>query len=546
MHKLPKHWKMLPLAELVVLRKGKKPIKLLPVPFHQSVPYLDIDAIENNNYKQYADSTSTVISSYDDIFIVADGSRSGLVARGQVGAVGSTIICISPLTINSDFLLYFLQAQYEFFNKNTTGASIPHLNQNLLLTLKVPIPPPDEQVFIANSLKITLDKYQDDFKDAKNEMLQVQKYKRSVLDKAIGGDLTTTWRKQNKITLSETKDELLNICDSPSILNKRDTRFTVPHSWIITDAKSVCSKITDGEHNTPPRQQSGELLLSARNVRDGFIDYADVDYISVEQLRKLRKRCDPEKNDVLIVSVGATIGRTAIVSDNISFALVRSVLLLKPKISGYFLMYCLQSPLLQDLIKESCKGVAQAHLYITETNNLPIPFPSFAEQEQIVIQVDKHFRTAEQLEEKTKVTLKKVDDLQRSIFQLAYSGRIAVNPGAGKVDSVWFNEFVELNNVARQNFITNNKAISDKKKTAYKKLRDVMATKKSIIEILEGATKNQITVEDAWHQSHYYEKGEIEDFYEELESVSKKNKSGKIVSWEFTNSSKGGVLLKLK
>ena len=39
---IPKHWKSLPLQDLIVAQKGKKPIKISDDKFINSLPYLDI------------------------------------------------------------------------------------------------------------------------------------------------------------------------------------------------------------------------------------------------------------------------------------------------------------------------------------------------------------------------------------------------------------------------------------------------------------------------------------------------------------------------
>ena len=543
MIELPKYWTKLPLGQLIITRKGKKPLKLSPHSFRDSVPYLDIESIETNNFKQYADNLTTVISTEKDIFIVADGSRSGLVARGIVGAVGSTILCITPILINLDFLYYFLQSKFEFLNKNTSGASIPHLDQKMFLNMEIPLPPPYEQKLIAEELKSKLEQYQKDFSGANNELLEVQKYRRSVLDKAIKGELTASWRHNITKDMAIADLHLINpnanICELPIM------RSVLPASWIITDAKSICSKITDGEHNTPKRFPTGELLLSAKNVRDGYIDYSNVDFISKEDFVKLRLRCNPEKNDVLMVSVGATIGRTSVVKENTLFAMVRSVLLFKPLISGEFLMYCLQSPILQDIIKENSKGVAQAGLYIAETNLLPIPFPCIKEQVEIVRQIKEHFDTSDILEQKTSVTLKKIDDLQRAIFQKAFSGQMTKNDTVPQ-NNTWFKSFLISVNSERNFMKERFHSDTGNKKIESKKLKNTMALKKTIVQILDSMPKNEISVEEAWHQSQHYEIGNIEGFYEELEQASKENKSGNTVIWEFSNSQKSNVILKFK
>lgn len=540
----PPHWKELPLKEFVIARKGKKPLKLSDETFTDSLPYLDIDAIENGNIKQYADDITTLKSELDDIFIVADGSRSGLVKRGMVGAVGSTLLCITPLAVNVDYLYYYLQSKFEYLNKNTTGSSIPHLNQKLLLNMAIPIPPIEEQNLIAKKLKEKLDQYQSDFNNAKNELITISEYKKSVLEKAFNGELTEIWRKKNKYTLKENTNQLFALNSDSDILENNVFRSKVPSDWLITNAKSICSKITDGDHQTPKRQSSGELLLTAKNIRDGYIDYENVEYIHKDDFEKSRKRCDPSLGDVLVVSVGATIGRTSVITKNISFALVRSVLLFKPLINGEYLMYCFQSPILQDVISESSTGVAQQSLYINKANELPIPFPIIEEQNEIVRQIIQHFQTARLLEKKTLTTINKIEDLQQAIFQVAFSGKL-ITIGDSNSDE-WFTTLVKQIKTLKENFNVKTLDISKNKKIENKKFKDMITAKKTIVETLKGSAKNSAKVEDVWKQSIHFETMDIEGFYEELEEMSKKNATDKIVKWEFSDKEKKNVILKFK
>jgi restriction endonuclease S subunit len=149
--KLPKHWQTAELQNLILTKKGKKPEKLSHIPFANSVPYLDIEAVEKNIVRQFANSENSVLSDENDLFIVWDGSRSGLISKGKKGVVGSTLMCITPV-INKNYLFYFLQSQYENFNQTTTGTSIPHVNSEFFNTLNVPIAPLKEQTQIVSIL----------------------------------------------------------------------------------------------------------------------------------------------------------------------------------------------------------------------------------------------------------------------------------------------------------------------------------------------------------------------------------------------------------
>jgi len=111
------------------------------------------------------------------------------------------------------------------------------------------------------------------------------------------------------------------------------------------------------------------------------------DRISESDFQKCAARCKPEQGDILIVSVGATTGRAAIVSQVRQFALVRSVLLLKPLILAKFFLRWLQSPWCLAWMRQASEASAQPHLYIGDTKRMPVPLPPLAEQHRIVAKI---------------------------------------------------------------------------------------------------------------------------------------------------------------
>lgn len=94
---LPKNWILSDLEKVVISRKGKRPNKLSSEKFDDSIPYIDIKAIETGQIDQYADKLSSIILTDQELIVVWDGSRSGLVGKGKYGALGSTLVA---LTIN--------------------------------------------------------------------------------------------------------------------------------------------------------------------------------------------------------------------------------------------------------------------------------------------------------------------------------------------------------------------------------------------------------------------------------------------------------------
>ncbi len=172
----------------------------------------------------------------------------------------------------------------------------------------------------------------------------------------------------------------------------------IPKRWQWASLDSLCAQITDGEHIQPPYQANGVPMLSAKHVRDGYVTLDNAGLISEEAFLKSIKRCRPTNGDILIVSVGATTGRSAIVADCPPFAIVRSVLLLKPVIPSEYLLWWLKSPWAFTWMTQASGASAQPHLYIRDLKRMPVPIPSFAEQLRIVARINKLVVLVDQLE----------------------------------------------------------------------------------------------------------------------------------------------------
>jgi len=183
-------------------------------------------------------------------------------------------------------------------------------------------------------------------------------------------------------------------------INAADLPFALPEGWAWTRLGGIASKITDGDHKTPPRITAGYRLLSAKNVRDGYLEFDTCDFIAKEHYLKSRERCLPETGDLLIVSVGGTIGRTSLVPADANFALVRSVALIKKLLmDSSYLKYAMDSEFLQSTIHARKRGGAQPCLYLSEIENFLLPLPPLAEQRRIVAKVDELMALCDRLEQ---------------------------------------------------------------------------------------------------------------------------------------------------
>ena len=232
--------------------------------------------------------------------------------------------------------------------------------------------------------------------------------------------------------------------------------FALPSGWVWVRLKEITSKITDGDHQTPKRIAAGCRLLSAKNVRDGFLDFDSCEFISEDDYLKSRERCLPETGDLLIVSVGGTIGRSSIVPIDCYFSLVRSVALIKPlKLAPEYLKISMDSNLLQDAIHKNKRGGAQPCLYLSEIEKFVLCLPPLAEQHRIVERVNELMALCDQLEEELAKTAKK-----RQAYRASALNHLTSATTEQERTAVWQPFAQKFNDV-----IIDKQAVSDLRKT---------------------------------------------------------------------------------
>ena len=189
---------------------------------------------------------------------------------------------------------------------------------------------------------------------------------------------------------------------------------------------NICMKITDGEHLRPNYTNSGIPFLTAKNITDTGVIFENIDFVSQKDAEKFRSRCNPELNDILIVSRGATVGRLCIVNTKKEFCLLGSVILLKTKkeINSKFLAFFLKSPIeKQNLVKIS-GSTAQQAIYLRDIKKSFIPLPPLEEQEQIVSQIEQSFSLLENTQNIVNSTLQTLQTMKMSILKKAFEGKL--------------------------------------------------------------------------------------------------------------------------
>lgn len=226
----------------------------------------------------------------------------------------------------------------------------------------------------------------------------IERLRRFVLDLALRGKLSR--QLDDDVALGRLGHEPTRKLGVQK-LNSADNPFTLPTNWVWTSIGAVAKQVTDGEHSTPPRIAEKEVpLVTAKNVRDGHMDYGQTDWVSYATAQKAWVRCRPSVGDLLLVCVGATTGRLTVLREPRDMVLVRSVALIRPghDVSSEYLERAIRSQLVQTQIWASVQATAQPCLYINRIQALLVPLPPLAEQHRIVAKVDELIALCDRLE----------------------------------------------------------------------------------------------------------------------------------------------------
>ena len=170
----------------------------------------------------------------------------------------------------------------------------------------------------------------------------------------------------------------------------------MPIDWEQRKLGDVLSLLKDGTHGTHRDAESGPLLLSAKNIKNGTVQWDESDRrISEDEYNIIHSNFRLQKGDVLLTIVGS-IGEVAILSQSEGVTFQRSVAFLRPsdEICSEFLYSEIQGQKFQKELNDRKSTSAQPGMYLGDLGAIPIEFPTSDEEQ---MQIGSYFSTIDHL-----------------------------------------------------------------------------------------------------------------------------------------------------
>jgi len=387
------------------------------------------------------DDTGKYLLKDEDIVISRAGSVgvSYLIKDPEKAIFASYLIRFKPL-INKSYFKYFLDSPFYWnsISEKKLGIAVPNVNANKLKSIILPLSPLEEQNRIVEKIEELFSDLDKATEDLKKTQEQLKIYRQSVLKAAFEGKLTEKWRRNNpyeKNYLEKIHRSIKNFNfiktgqDVPRRLPPLDFLYlpSLPDNWLWVEAHKICTSVRDGTHDTPKYIENGNPLITSKNLKNGKIDFNNVQFISKKDHKEISKRSFVENDDILFGMIG-TIGNPVIVKCKKEFS-IKNVGLFKKNydyIIPKYLRYWLESSKLFKILKEKdfIKGTTQKFISLGNLRILPIPLSSLEEQYEIVNEIESRLSVCDKLEETVKQSLEQIDYLRQSILKKAFEGKL--------------------------------------------------------------------------------------------------------------------------
>jgi type I restriction enzyme S subunit len=162
--------------------------------------------------------------------------------------------------------------------------------------------------------------------------------------------------------------------------------------WQTKILGDVC-RFIDYRGKTPEKLDCGLRLITAKNVKMGFLQKEPLEYVAPESYDSWMTRGIPQKGDVLFTTE-APLANVAQLDTDDKVVFAQRIIILQPKehnLDRTFLKYLLISESVQNRILEKGTGATVQGIKASLLKNIEIDFPSIPEQQHIVGILDEAF-----------------------------------------------------------------------------------------------------------------------------------------------------------
>lgn len=190
-------------------------------------------------------------------------------------------------------------------------------------------------------------------------------------------------------------------------------------------------RFIDYRGKTPKKTKRGLRLITAKNVKMGYLQETPMEFVAPESYDGWMTRGIPRRGDVLFTTE-APLANVAQLDTDGKVVFAQRIIIMQPdssKLDRTFLKYLLLSQPAQQRIHAKGTGATVKGIKASLLKTIKISFPkSLTEQEQIVAKLDSLTEETQHLEAIYQQKLAVLEALKKSLLHQAFTGRLTKVP----------------------------------------------------------------------------------------------------------------------
>jgi len=217
-------------------------------------------------------------------------------------------------------------------------------------------------------------------------------------------------KKINSVKRKLEVEEGLRTSAAPFV-SQSEELYGKPEGWSYCRLGNI-GKFIDYRGRTPKKVETGVPLITAKNVRFGYINREPREYITSEEYDRWMTRGFPRVGDILFTTE-APLGNVAVIDIEEEFALAQRVICLQLHVNetSAWLKNFMMSNSFQERLLLEATGITAAGIKAAKLREMPVPFPPIAEQHRIVVKVNELMKLCDALDQQIEASINKQAEL---------------------------------------------------------------------------------------------------------------------------------------
>ena len=200
---------------------------------------------------------------------------------------------------------------------------------------------------------------------------------------------------------------------------------TLPGNWIWTKVGKISKRIHYGYTASAINKPKGPKMLRITDIQNNTVNWENVPYCEIQEDEKYKYLL--KKGDLVFARTGATVGKSFLIKEKIPEAVFASYLIriiLSDFVKREYVYNFFQSHEYWFQILKGQIGIGQPNVNSQKLSNIVLPLAPFAEQQQIVSEIERRFSEADEVEKVVEQSLKQAERLRQSILKIAFEGKL--------------------------------------------------------------------------------------------------------------------------